>query len=112
MKITLNLPEIDTDSITGIDYETGAPDPAPDCTMCGQELTGTAVKLLPYGWLHAEGCLQKLVDSLGRIGPQAAWLVVAQHVAKYPSKHPASTIRAVLTELMKPTWKLRNEMDR
>lgn len=113
MKITLDLPEyLDFDKYPGFDPETGAPEPGPDCDLCGEELSGTVVTIVPYGRIHTEGCLQTLVDGLQNIGPQAAWLVVAQHVAKYPSRHSASTIRAVLTELMKPSWKLRKEMGR
>ncbi|MFI8792632.1 hypothetical protein [Streptomyces sp. NPDC055105] len=113
MKITLDLPEYKVD--TG----EGDLDPYYDpsiCAGCDSERSDIMAKLVPFGWLHtvpehegAKSCLQKAADSLGQIGPQAAWLVVAQHVAKYPSKHSASTIRAVLTELMKPTWKLREE---
>ena len=114
MKITLDLPEYDASdyNLTGIDPETGAPNGFPDCARCGQELSGTAVKLLPFGWLHSEGCLQKVADTLAQIGPRTAWLIVAQHVAKYPSRHSASAIRAVITELLKPAWKLADEAAR
>lgn len=105
MKITLDLPEI---TLTGSE---GYGDPYYDpgvCASCGYERTDTMVKLLPFGWLHTvpehegeKSCLQKHVDNLQEIGPRAAWLVVAQHVAKYPSRHSASAIRAVLTELLK-----------
>ncbi|MFC8267775.1 hypothetical protein ACFUIZ_18890 [Streptomyces cinereoruber] len=114
MRITLDLPEYDASdsALNGIDPETGAPNSFPDCDYCGEELSGTAVKLIPFGWLHAEGCLQKAADGLTRIGPRTAWLTVAQHVAKYPSRHSASAIRAVITELLKPAWKLANEAAR
>jgi hypothetical protein len=97
MKITLDLPEFDASdaSVTGRDPETGAPEGFDDCALCGEELSGTAVKLLPYGWLHAEKCLQAAVDRT-QGAYSTAWLTVAQHVAKYPSRHSATTIRAVL----------------
>lgn len=102
MKITLDLPEYDaTDAFLGIDPETGAPQGHADCDGCGQELSGAVVKLVPLGWLHADGCLQRAVDKLRDLTARDAWLTVAQHVAKYPSRHSASTIRAVITELAK-----------
>lgn len=115
MRITLDLPEFT------VSPSDGAGDPYYDpgvCEGCGYERHGKMVKLIPFGWLHAEDedgettCLQKAVDNLPQIGAQAAWLVVAQNVAKYPSRHSESTIRSVLTELMKPTWKLRQEARR
>lgn len=103
MRITLDLPEftISPDDHNGYEADTGAPLPFADCDFCGEERTGVMVKLVPFGWVHAEGCLQKLTDQLTQIGPRAGWLAVAQHVAKYPSRHSASAIRAVIEQLMK-----------
>jgi len=113
VKITLDLPEYTVDPSDG----NGDPYYHPgDCENCGSERSGTMVKLIPYGWVHAEppsegqkSCLQAIVDNLPHIGAQTAWLVVAQNVAKYPSRHPASVIRAVINELLKPAWKVRRE---
>lgn len=109
MKITLNLPEVTLSASDGYGdpyYDPGV------CAGCGYERNGTMAKLVPHGWLHTEperegekSCLQKVVDGIGqnadRFGPRTAWATVAQHVAKYPSRHGASTIRAVITELLK-----------
>lgn len=113
MKITLDLPEFTVDPSDGGGdpyYHPGV------CASCGDERTGTMAKLVPYGWLHTEpphegekSCLQTIVDNLPQIGARAAWLVVAEHVAKYPSRHSTSAIRAVITELIKPVWKVRKE---
>lgn len=110
MKITLDLPEFTVDPADGHGdpyYDAG------DCAGCGYERSGVMVKLVPHGWLHTEpphegekSCLQTVVDGIQTaalaIDPQTAWKTVAQHVAKYPSRHSASTIRAVITELLKP----------
>lgn len=103
MRITLDLPEftIDPNDHNGFEDETGAPLPFADCDFCGEERSGVMVKLVPFGWVHAVGCLQKLADQLTKIGPRAGWLAVAQHVAKYPSRHSASAVRAVIEQLMK-----------
>jgi len=113
VKITLDLPEYTVDPSEG--YADPYYDPG-TCGGCGYERSGVMVKLVPHGFLHAEpahegekSCLQKVVDNLPGIGARAAWLSVAQHVAKYPSRHSASTIRSVITELMKPAWKVREE---
>jgi hypothetical protein len=109
VKITLDLPEFtlsDSDGYGDPDYHPGV------CAGCGYERSGTMVKLVPFGWLHTEpehegekSCLQKVVDGIEKtalaIDPVTAWKTVAQHVAKYPSRHSASTIRAVLTQLLK-----------
>ncbi|MGW2740539.1 hypothetical protein ACWC4D_40900 [Streptomyces sp. NPDC001288] len=113
MKITLDLPEFTVDPTDGHGdpyYDPGV------CVGCGYERSGTMAKLVPHGWLHTEpphegetSCLQKVIDGLPQIGPRAAWLAVGQHVAKYPSRHSTATIRAVITELLKPAWKVREE---
>lgn len=95
MKITLNLPEREYTGDNGRDQD-GAPNSFPDCAHCGDELCGTVVNLATVGWIHAEGCLEKALAD-----PQHAWWTIARHVAKYPSRHSASTIRAVLGELLK-----------
>ncbi|MER6249437.1 hypothetical protein [Streptomyces griseorubiginosus] len=109
MKITLDLPEYT------VDPSDGHGDPYYDpgiCAGCGSERAGVMVRLAPHGHLHAtpphegeQSCLQKVVDGIAenalRFGPRAAWSSVAEHVAKYPSRHSASTIRAVITELLK-----------
>lgn len=108
MKITLDLPEFTVDPSDGYGdpyYDPGV------CGACGYERTGTMAKLAPHGWLHTEpahegqqSCLQQVVDAMQKnawnIGPRAAWVAVGQHVAKYPSRHSAATIRAVITNLM------------
>jgi hypothetical protein len=120
LKITLDLPEYTVDPAEG--YADPYYDPG-ECAGCGHERSGVMVKLAPHGYLHAEpphegekSCLQKVVDQVERnalqFGPRAAWSSVAQHVAKYPSRHSASTIRAVITELLKPAWKVRKEAGR
>ncbi|MEU5322938.1 hypothetical protein AB0G67_40240 [Streptomyces sp. NPDC021056] len=116
MKITLDLPEHTVDPSDGYNdpyYDPGV------CGNCGYEKSGTMAKLVPYGWVHTEpphegekSCLQAIVDNLPQIGASAAWLVVGQHVARYPSRHSASTIRSVITELLKPAWKVRKEAGR
>lgn len=95
MKITLDLPERQYEGDNGRD-EHGAPNGFPDCDQCGDELYGTVVKLAPVGWLHADGCVEKALAD-----PKTAWKTIAQHVAKYPSRHSTSTIRSVITELLK-----------
>lgn len=103
MKIELHLPEFTADSsgYMGPDYNPGL------CDGCGNERYGLMAKLLPFGWLHAEDedcevtCLQKAVDSLAAPDMTGAWVAVAQHVAKYPTKHSAATIRSVISELAK-----------
>jgi hypothetical protein len=94
MKITLDLPEAEYTGDGGRD-EDGAPIGFPDCEQCGGELYGTVVKLATVGWLHAGECVDKTLAD-----PTAAWKTIAQHVAKYPSKHSAATIRAVITNLL------------
>lgn len=103
MRVTLDLPEftITPEDHNGYEEGTGAPLPFADCDFCGEERSGVMVKLVPFGWVHADGCLQKLTDQLSQIGPRAGWTAVAQHVAKYPSRHSAATIRAVIEQLMK-----------
>lgn len=107
MKITLVLPEYDNpghceSEVDGYDHRTGL------CAGCGDELYGLTVRMLPLGWLHAEReednegktCQERAVESL-LADPRTAWLSVAKHVARYPSRHSTSTLRAVLTELTK-----------
>lgn len=109
MKITLDLPELTVDPSDGYGdpyYHPGV------CAACGYDRSGVMVKLAPHGWLHTvpehegeKSCLQKVVDGIQKnalaIDPKTAWATVAQHVAKYPSRHSASTIRSVITELLK-----------
>lgn len=107
MKITLDLPERDYRGHPGYEPDGSLSSNAP-CAGCGDELYGLVVRLLPYGWLHAEReedaegktCQEKAVEKL-LADPRTAWLVVARHVAKYPSKHGVSAIRTVITELAK-----------
>lgn len=103
MKITLHLPSYTT---TGDeDGYTTAADGV--CAGCGHDRYGPMARLHPFGWLHAEDedggvtCLQKAIDSLAAPDMTTAWTTVALHVAKYPSRHDAATIRAVLRELAK-----------
>jgi hypothetical protein len=112
VKITLDLPEVTLPGSDGYGdpyYHPGV------CAGCGYERSDTMAKLAPYGWFHNDGngeghgeepsCLQETVDRLAKnaleIDPHTAWKTVAQHVAKYPSRHSASTIRSVITELLK-----------
>jgi hypothetical protein len=94
LKITLDLPDREYTGDNGRDIH-GAPNGFPDCEQCGDELYGTVVKLTTIGWLHAGECVDKALTD-----PTTAWKTIAQHVAKYPSKHSASTIRAVITNLL------------
>lgn len=103
MKIELNLPDFRVEQYeypeTGIVADEGV------CAGCGDERYGLMAKLAPVGWLHAEDeyggvtCLQKAFDRLVTPDPAHAWLTVARHVAKYPSRHSASTLRSVITTL-------------
>lgn len=109
MKITLDLPEYKVDPSDGYGdpyYHPGS------CASCGDERSGVMAKLEPFGWLHTvpahdgeKSCLQKVVDGIAKnalaIDPRTAWKTVAGHVAKYPSRHSASTIRSVITEILK-----------
>ena len=107
MKVTLDLPERDYSGHPGYEPD-GSLSSNPSCAGCGEELYGLTVRLLPYGWLHAEReedsegktCQELAVDKL-LADPRTAWPAVARHVAKYPSKHSVSTLRAVITELAK-----------
>jgi hypothetical protein len=94
LKITLDLPERQYEGDNGRDAD-GAPNGFPDCQICGDELYGTVVKLHTIGWLHAGECVDKALGD-----PSQAWATIARHVAKYPSRHSASTIRAVITSLL------------
>lgn len=98
MKITLDLPDREYTGDNGRD-EHGAPNGFPDCTQCGDELYGTVIRFAPVGWLHP-ACLEKAVGD-----PEVAWKTIAEHVAKFPSRHSASTVRAVITELLKQAGK-------
>lgn len=102
MMIQLSLPEF------RLDPGDGYMDPSYDpglCAGCGDERYGLMVKLAPVGWLHAEDedgevtCLQKAIDAFATPDPKRAWVGVARHVAKYPSRHSASTLRSVITTL-------------
>ena len=105
MKIQLDLPEYNNPGhceyeVDGFDHR------ANPCAGCGDELYGLTVRMLPFGWLHAEAiednegktCQEKAVEKL-LADPRNAWVGVARHIAKYPSKHSVSTLRAALTEL-------------
>ncbi|MFF1574822.1 hypothetical protein ACFVWR_18945, partial [Leifsonia sp. NPDC058292] len=110
VKIALDLPEFTVD--TSVGYADPYYDPG-TCASCGYERSDTMAKLVPFGWLHTvpehegeKSCLQKVVDGIQKnawgVDPSTAWKTVAQHVAKYPSRHSVSEIRAVITALMKP----------
>lgn len=105
MKITLDLPEYDARQYL---YEVdGSITPYGNCTGCGDELYGLVGRLHPTGWVHTEKeegedgktCLEKAVDQITS-DPVVGWQAVAAHVAKSPSRHTASTVRAVITELL------------
>lgn len=109
MKITLDLPEYDNPGYREVQAD-GFDNTPGLCPVCGYELRKLTARLEPLGWVHAEvdidngesglTCLEKAVQQLTQ-DPRAAWLTVARHVAKYPSKHSASTLRAAITELAK-----------
>lgn len=109
MKITLDLPERDYDGHPGYERDGSLASNAP-CAGCGEELYGLTVRLLPFGWLHAEReedaegktCQEAAVEKL-LADPRTAWVAVARHVAKYPSKHSTAALRAVISELAKFT---------
>ncbi|MFD4559000.1 hypothetical protein ACFWP5_32555 [Streptomyces sp. NPDC058469] len=107
MQITLSLPEFDATPATTWTGEVLHDPDAGLCDGCGYERNGLMVKLVPFGWLHAEDedgavtCLQKAVDRLAAPDMTTAWTSIAQHVAKYPHRHTTATIRAVITELAK-----------
>ncbi|HEY5834930.1 hypothetical protein [Streptomyces sp.] len=105
MKITLDLPEYDNPGhreqhADGYDNTPGL------CPVCGYELRQMTARLQPIGWVHAQldddetgpTCLEQAIEKV-LADPRAAWLSIAQHVAKYPSRHNAATIRAALTNL-------------
>lgn len=107
MKITLDLPEYDNPGHR--EYETDGYDHiAGLCAGCGHELFGLTVRIHPHGFLHAEKeedgdgrtCQERFVEKL-LADPATAWLTIARHVAKYPSKHNTSAIRTVITALVK-----------
>ncbi|MGQ4351950.1 hypothetical protein [Streptomyces drozdowiczii] len=101
MKIILTLPTFEA-ALDDDGYTTAT---SGVCAGCGDDRYGYMARLHPVGWLHAENedgeltCLQKAVNSLVTSDASAAWVSVAQHVAKYPSRHDAATIRSVLREL-------------
>jgi hypothetical protein len=107
MKITLDLPEYDNPGhreyeVDGYDHRANL------CVGCGDELYGLTVRIHPHGFLHAEKeedtegrtCQEEFVEKL-LADRKAAWLTIARHVAKYPSKHSTSAVRTVITELVK-----------
>ncbi|MYZ37507.1 MULTISPECIES: hypothetical protein [unclassified Streptomyces] len=104
MKVQLDLPEFRVEQYTH--HENGNVTDEGLCAGCGLERYGLMAKLHPVGWLHAEDedgnptCLQKAIDKLTAPDPATAWTTVARHVAKYPSRHDAATIRAVIRELL------------
>lgn len=98
MKLTLDLPERDFSGHPGYEHD-GSLAYSGDCGHCDTELGDTNVKLAPFGWIHAS-CLPDAVAKL-TADPEQAWQVVARHVARHPSKHSASTVRAVITQLLK-----------
>jgi hypothetical protein len=107
MKITLNLPEYDNPGYREVQAD-GFDNTPGLCPVCGFELRNITARLDPLGWVHAEvdtdndetgpTCLEKAVQQLTQ-DPRAAWLTVAQHVAKRPHRHSAATIRAALTNV-------------
>lgn len=107
MKITLDLPEYKNPGhceaeVDGYDHSTGL------CAGCGDELYGLTVRMLPLGWLHAEAiednegktCQELAVEKM-LADPRTAWVSAGKHIARYPSRHSTSTLRAVITELVK-----------
>lgn len=103
MKIELNMPEFRVEQF-GYAADGSLTDEGL-CAGCGDERYGLMAKLAPVGWLHAEDedggvtCLQKAIDAFVTPDPARAWLSVARHVAKYPSRHTVSTLRSVITML-------------
>ncbi|WNI19123.1 hypothetical protein [Actinacidiphila sp. ITFR-21] len=105
MKVTIDLPERDYSGHPGYEPDGALASNAP-CAGCGEELYGLAVRMLPFGWLHAEReedaegktCQEAAVEKI-LADPRTGWLAVAAHVAKAPSAHSAATIRAVITNL-------------
>lgn len=105
MKIQIDLPVHDN---TGYgELHADGFDNTPDlCPVCEYELNGLTARLHPLGYVHAalqEGdtgptCLDKAIEKL-LADPRNAWITIAEHIAKAPSKHPAATIRAALTTL-------------
>jgi hypothetical protein len=116
MKLTLNLPGFE---VIPPEYWPGGDDEHDPglCAGCGAERYGQMAKLHPVGWLHAEDedgkttCLQKAIDALAAPDMTTAWTTIARHVAKYPSRHDAATIRTVLRELVRHIESKRGEQD-
>ncbi|MCX5229709.1 hypothetical protein [Streptomyces sp. NBC_00233] len=101
MRITLDLPDFTLD-----DTDPNDPHFNPGlCAGCGNERWGRMARLHGTGWLHTQTdddteptCRQKALDNL-QTNPLSAWQTIALHIAKYPSRHDAATIRAVLRHL-------------
>lgn len=105
MRIQIDLPDFDDPGHR--EYDTDGYAYAPGaCPVCEYELNGLTARLHPLGYVHAEQqdgetgptCLEQAIEKL-LTDPRNAWLTIAEHVAKAPSKHPAATIRAALTAL-------------
>lgn len=102
MRITLDLPEFKLDDTDPNDpyFNPGL------CAGCGNERWGQMARLHGVGWLHAEDedgettCLQKAIDNLAAPDMTTAWTTIGLHVAKYPSRHDAATIRSVIRQLV------------
>lgn len=77
------------------------------CAGCQYEQHGRMIRLHPHGWFHAENedggrtCLEKELAGIQQGGREDPWVAVAKHVAKYPSKHTVSTLRSVITNLLR-----------
>lgn len=99
MKITFELPEYDNDWQLRR-FDLGHPHPVVRwCHVCVKSTGGPMVRFT-QSWWHV-GCLedafawQAVQDSV-----LSAWILIAMDVAKYPSKHSASEIRAVIQNLI------------
>ena len=69
-----------------------------ECRLCAREL-GEGDPILrhaAYGWVHLL-CLAETVRSMG---PDQAWLTLAEQIARSPSRYRAGEIRAVMQNLI------------
>lgn len=76
-----------------LDWTTGA------CPHCNRDLEDSApiVNHNGHGWLHL-GCL---ADRIKAMEPDAAWLTLAEQIARNPSRYRAAEIRAVVQNVIR-----------
>ncbi|MGW1468468.1 hypothetical protein ACWCPT_29500 [Streptomyces sp. NPDC002308] len=96
MRITIDLPTVTINpSDDGGRDEDGAPYGLPDCPHCHQEHSGEMVRTAD-GLVH-DRCAN---GWLSRRDERDAWRTLAAHIAQFPSRQSASTVRAVIRALL------------